>query len=828
MSNINKKRGSRHGDRLERTFLARYRQSDGEPQLLWNHLTSVSERTGQFAKKIGLETTGKLIGLVHDLGKATPEFLDYLEAAVNNLPKAKTVDHSTAGAQVLYEAFARPDGLPTIASDLLALTVASHHGFMDALTPSGQDMLGTRLSKDESETRKQQALANLPPRVSHYLQDLLQSNIHTELESVLKQSFEIDFTATENHFMAGLLTRFLLSCLIDADRLDAADFDSPTNVQTRQYSQYIPWSTLIERLESYLKQFEIKSPIDRMRREISEKCLAMAKEAPGIFRLSVPTGGGKTLASLRFALHHAEAHGMDRIIYVIPYTSIIDQNAQSIRRALGIGFWDTDIVLEHHSNLTQPHNEFEESDDYARYKLLAENWDSPIILTTMVQFLEGLYGSDTNSCRRMHQLSRSVVIFDEIQTLPINMVHLFNLAIKFLVNACGTSVMLCTATQPLLHNLQNQARSLPYDQAREITVNPAQKRQAIERVNVLDVTRPKGWSNREIAELALSESNGSKSVLVITNTKRAAAEVYNHVKAEYSGFVYHLSTSMCAAHRIDKLSEIIDRLKEKQPVILISTQLIEAGVDVDFDVVIRLLAGIDSIAQSAGRCNRHGKKPYKGRVILVNSNQENLSRLPDIAIARKKAERILEEFRRYKDSLFQDHLLSDPVLTRYFQYYFYERQAEMPYLVDQHSSVGRRDNLVDLLSYNWQSEQAYLTRHNNQPPRRALRQSFRSATHTFEVIPNSGHGVIVPYKQGEELISELTGSFEPRKQFSILRRAQKFSVDCFTHELKQLSEQCAIYEVQDGSGIFCLLPSYYHPELGWTSYRSGEMSTLSI
>ena len=628
-----------------------------------------------------------------------------------------------------------------------------------------------------------------------------------------------------------MLVRYLLSCLIDADRLDAADFDSPENLETRQFGNYVTWRQLIKHFENHLRQFKIRHEIDLMRRDISGKCRVMAEQERGFFRLSVPTGGGKTMASLRFALHHAENHSLQRIVYVIPYTSIIDQNARSIREALGVSPGDTRIVLEHHSNLT-PNND-EESDrqheeDYARFKLLADNWDSPIILTTMVQFLETLYGAGTNSCRRMHSLTNAVIIFDEIQTLPVNQVHLFNLAVKFLVRGCGSSIMLCTATQPLLHDLKVPARALPFDAKREISVREEQKRNTLDRVGVIDYTRPQGWKHNEVVDLALEEFDWKRSVLIIVNTKHQAANIYSHLSKSANIPTYHLSTKMCPAHRMEKLSTIIGILDKKEPFVLVSTQLIEAGVDVDFDVVIRFLAGIDSIAQAAGRCNRHGSKPYKGRVILVNSNEEKLVMLPDIAVAQEKTRRILEEFASDNDSFFQGHLLSDPALERYFQYYFFERSNEMDYPLDQTSLAGRSDTLVDLLSSNAKSVQAYRVMHKNQYPNRILNQSFRTASKSFQVIPDAGQGVIVPYGEGVEIVAELAGAFEPKKQFGVLRKAQRFSVSCFAHELMRLEKAQALHEIQEGSRILYLDNTFYHEELGWTYERSSIMPILNI
>lgn len=826
-------------------FIARYRKSDLQPQCLWEHLQSVTDLTGQFASKVGLGATGKLLGLTHDFGKISQEFVEYIKyknGLIDKLSfglKGSKLDHATAGAQVLYEAFLQPNGTTSLAAEILAITVASHHGFMDVLSPDGKDNFSNRLTKGESETRKNQALASLSQDMKKQLDKLLATDINKEILDFLQRTIEQKtYSDNEVQFNMSLIVRFLLSCLIDADRIDASDSERSENSHKRQFGEYVKWDKLIEHLEEHLESFIIENEIDQLRRDISEKCLAMALQDQGFFRLTVPTGGGKTLASLRFALHHAEKHKMERIIYVIPYTSIIDQNAQNIREALQVDPKDTKIVLEHHSNLMpskqEANKDFDEenheegNEEYEQYKLLAENWDSPIILTTMVQFMETLYGSGTNSCRRMHQLANSVIIFDEIQTLPINLIHLFNLAVKFLVNGCNSSVMLCTATQPTLHEIEPPARALPFDDQREITVKKEQRQKTLDRVDVFDLTRPQGWNHREIAELATEECNEKKSVLVIVNTKQVARNIYQYLKSVTKIPVIHLSTSMCSAHRRDKLKEIRELLNTKMPFILVSTQLIEAGVDVDFDVVIRSLAGIDSIAQAAGRCNRHGSKPYKGRVLIVDSNEEHLSNLPSIAIAQKDARRVLGEFQRDKSGHFQGHLLSDPAIERYFQNHFHKRSSEMPYPIDQKSAAGRSDTIFDLLSFNTKSILAYKTKQQNQELKRFLNQSFQTAARSFEVITNAGQGIIVPFGKGKEIINELCGVFEPNKQFQVLRQAQLYSVNCFSHELDKLSQAGALREVQEGSGILYLADDHYHGDLGVTMEKSTKMETSIV
>ena len=812
-----------------------------KPQCLWEHLQAVADMAGQFAGKIGLAATGSLLGLNHDLGKATKEFREYLKFKIGlsrelsfHVPGGK-LDHATAGAQTLYEAFIQSNGTTTLAADILAIVAASHHGFMDALSPDGKDTLTKRLEKAEAETRRNQALAALPLRIRKRMEKLEAVDINGELKDCLQKSVGKGYGEDEVAFNTGLLIRFLLSCLIDADRLHAADSERPENREKRQHGKYTDWEVLAGHLERHISGFKIQYEIDKLRSEISRRCLTLAGEERGFFRLTVPTGGGKTLASLRFALHHAQRHKMQRIIYVIPYTSIIDQNAKSIRQALGVDSKDMKTVLEHHSNLVHDRKDREKEEggeseeEYNDYKILAENWDSPIILTTMVQFMETLYGSGTNSCRRMHQLANSVIIFDEIQTLPINLIHLFNLAVKFLVNACSSSVMLCTATQPILHEIKPPARAIPFDNHREIKVTKEQRRTTLDRVEIFDMTRPLGWNHGDIAELANVECDEKKSVLVIVNTKQNARNVFRHLKTITKIPVYHLSTSMCPAHRTEKLEVMTNLLHpdKGQPFILVSTQLIEAGVDVDFDVVIRSLAGIDSIAQAAGRCNRHGGKSRKGRVFIVNSSEENLSKLPDIAIAQGEARRVLDEFRRDTANVFQGHLLSDPAIESYFRYYFHARSGFMDYPVDSKSPVGRSDTLVDLLSTNRKSIGAYRTRPNNPKLKHYLTQSFQTAANSFEVIANAGQGIIVPFREGRELITELCGAFDPNRQFDVMRHAQRYSVNCFSHELDTLSKAGTLHEVQEGSGILYLDGTHYHCELGVTMEKSSLMAPLT-
>ncbi|MDD3744372.1 MAG: CRISPR-associated endonuclease Cas3'', partial [Lentimicrobiaceae bacterium] len=420
--------------------------------------------------KIGLEKHGQLVGILHDIGKATKEFDQYIRSAtgliepdedeyVDAAGKKGKIDHSSAGAQIIYRHYYGKEQKSLFVSQILSLIISSHHsGLIDCLTTDGEDNYTRRMNKLDEKTRTAEVLSNLDDDKRYQIMELVSSeDIVNQMNKIIISLREKN-DATDSHMLKiSLLTRFLFSCLIDADRLSTADFEFPEGAKLRNQGQYIAWPVLIERLNSELNKFENKNDVDMIRQNISSYCLEFSNRPKGLYQLTVPTGGGKTLASLRFALNHACKYKMERIIYIIPYTSIIDQNADVARKILEdkneYDNYIDHIVLEHHSNLT-PEKES------TQQKLLSENWDAPVVFTTMVQFLEALFGYGTRNARRMHQLANAVLIFDEIQTLPVRCVHLFNLAIRFLLQGCGSTVVLCTATQPILDQVKPEQRAL--------------------------------------------------------------------------------------------------------------------------------------------------------------------------------------------------------------------------------------------------------------------------------------------------------------------------------------------------------------------------------
>jgi CRISPR-associated endonuclease/helicase Cas3 len=816
-------------------YLAHYSEQRKEKQLLKEHLKNVSSLVKNFATKISCPEIGEILGILHDFGKYSSAFQEYIKTAngivednvehIEYENQKGKIDHSTAGAQLFWNEVQkdRNDLKRQVFAQLAALCVLSHHsGLIDCLTPDGEDGFTKRINKNYELTYYNEVLENADNEICQEVKTLLSiKDAYNEFLSIFKNILQ-DKNKSEliKKFQTGLLAKFLFSCLIDADRTDTADFETPINNRRRQFGDYISWDILVERFEKHLKVFENKpdkNEIDKIRKEISNLCKKKADSSQGIFTLTVPTGGGKTLASLRFALHHAKKHKLDRIIYVIPFTSIIDQNAQVVREILEINPEEKgSIVLEHHSNILP---EFENS----KTKLLTENWDAPIVFTTTVQFLETVFGAGTRSIRRFHQMAKSVIIFDEIQTLPIKTIHLFNNTINFLIENCKTTVVLCTATQPLLNMVDEQKGRLFFSEENEIIPNVEELFSNLKRVEVIDKTKNQGWSVDEIATLAIEQTGINKNCLIVVNTKKNAINLYQRILKEInSENVFHLSTSMCPAHRIKVLDRIKTLLKNNEQCICVSTQLIEAGVDVDFGSVIRFVAGVDSIAQAAGRCNRNGKRP-SGNVFIVNPTEEIIDSLMDIKEGKQITLRILNEMKNPKNNLPNDFLHPE-IMERYFQFYFYDRAYIMSYPINGE----RDDNLLNMLSENTLALGEYI-RINNDAPNIFFRQSFKSAAEYFKFIDAPTVGVVVPFEaEGKEIISELLSQFAYEERFKILRKAQRYTVNVYPNQLEELVKQSVITQVPD-IGVYMLNDDrFYHHAFGLSKNPIQEYESLII
>ncbi|MCI5123727.1 MAG: CRISPR-associated helicase Cas3' [Candidatus Electrothrix sp. AR5] len=802
---------------MKNSHIAHHRSVDKKKQSVAEHLQEVAVICGRLAQKARAEEAGRLLGLLHDFGKYSDNFQFYIQSATDMLNpdvddeyvdskalKGK-IDHSTAGAQWIWQRFNEYGPQGKLVGQMLAVCLASHHGgLLDCLKVDGKNGFQKRIGKEDAKTNLQECLqvAN-----SEVLKELEQLATKSFLKNFCRQLAEI-ISSEKQHsplvqqFQFGIFTRFLFSCLIDADRINSADFEDPAKAEARLVGA-VDWRIAIERIEVKNACFTVRNQVDTIRKTISDQCWKRAKDDQGIYTLTVPTGGGKTFSSMRYALHHAKKHNLEHIIYIIPFTSIIEQNAEEIQKVLEQEGDVSPWVLEHHSNLEPKEQDW-------RTKLVTENWDAPVIFTTMVQFLEVLFGGGTRGARRMHTLANSVLIFDEIQSLPVNCVHLFCNALQFFVDHAGTTAVLCTATQPLLNDLRNPDKGqLDIPAGHELVENMAEVFAQLKRVEIKNQVRPKGWSEEEIAELALEELEEKGNCLVVVNTKKWAQKLYERCADEVDeGTIFHLSTSLCPAHRKKIFAKVRELLADKLPVLCISTQLIEAGVDVDFNSVIRFLAGLDSIAQAAGRCNRNGNLPT-AEVFVVNPQEEQINMLKDIKIGRDTALRIFSE---EKDI----NLLDPEVMSRYFGYYFYDRADIMSYPLNE-KQAGRQDTLLSLLGDN-----------NSNIGRTAplqLRQSFKTAGRVFKAIDAPTQAVIVPYGEGKEIIAELCAEYEPSKAYDLLKQAQQYSVNVFPNVWRKLQEEQAVHPVQDGEEIYCLDEQYYNEDFGLSTEVVGLMNT---
>lgn len=825
-------------------FIAHKRQNGKgakeDIQELSTHLSETGEIAGDFASKISLEEIGQLIGLLHDLGKYAAVFQAYIASAVGELDKDDAdyvdanqlkgkIDHSSAGAQYIWQAFSRfgDKGQGELAGQILAICIASHHsGLIDCFDKKSLSKFEMRMQKSDELTHLEECKTSIGKEILGKIEKLSSAENCTQLLNKIITLTSLNkggssFTKID-WFNVGFFTRFLFSVLVDADRLNSAEFENPSRKRDRlDRKGYFKWKIPNERLENYLSGLKSESRIDGLRRSISENCFAKASKSQGIFTLTAPTGGGKTLASLRYALRHASEHGLDRIIYIIPYTSIIEQNASAIRDVIENEGDQFPWVLEHHSNLEPELQTWQN-------KLISENWNSPIVLTTMVQFLETCFTSGTRSVRRLHQLANSVLIFDEIQTLPINCTHIFCNALNFLVDHCGSTALLCTATQPLLNNLKAKNKGqLTIPVENEIITDVSNLFDDLSRVEIKNTIKPGGWCAEEIANLAIEQFYSTNSVLVIVNTKAWAKYLYQLCKNKIeSGSLFHLSTHQCPQHRKEILNLVKQRIADRLPVLCISTQLIEAGVDISFASVIRFLAGLDSIAQAAGRCNRHGEatdengNPSKGNVYVVNPDKETTGLLKDIEQGKMATQRVL-------DDGFED-LVNPEAIERYFKYYFHDRADDMTFKLDT-NRLGRSDTLFDLLSDNCNSERSFHNRKNGFMP--LMSQAFMEAGKQFKAIDAPTHSVIVPHGEGKEIITKLCAvdqKFDPRQFYSLLQQAQKYSVNVFPNIWDNLTKAKAVQETQSGIGIYYLNEQYYCKDFGLSIEPKGSMEAYHV
>lgn len=739
-----------------------------ENQELLDHLTETADLAKAFASVFGCGNTAYWAGLLHDLGKYTHAFQDYLERGLRGEDVIRgEVIHALQGAKFVEEKIKDP-----VIADMIGNIIATHHGGLFDNITDGERMLSVKANKGEDKLHYAEAINAFSPSVN-------EAELKTEILNFCRTS---QTKKLSSYFMLHLLTKAVYSCVVDADRCNSAGLE---------ISEKIPdWTSLVQQLETYLASFSEISGIDKVRKSISEQCQHAGSRQQGIYTLSVPTGGGKTLSSLRFALEHAKKYKLKRIIYVIPYLSILDQTAAKMHEVFSDD--DGELIFEHHSNIEQPEGDYEEE----QYRLLASRWDSPIILTTMVQLLETIYSNKASKLRKFHNMSEAVLIFDEIQALPIKCAHLFNEAVNFLQTFGKSTILLCTATQPHLHKTERPV--LLFDKPDIVSIAPDELK-IFERVHIEDKTQS-AMDHEQIAALVKTQIEQEKSTLVIMNTKGDAREVYEQCRAIECEKAF-LTTDLCPAHRLNILDRLRKNLdpKTKRVTLCVSTQLIEAGVDVSFDCVIRAEAGMDSIIQAAGRCNRNKENSTPQSVFVVDVQGERLSRLPEIKDGKSVTARVFREKQG-------TNLLSDEVINRYYQYYFYDQQKG--------ENIGKMDfrtkddetTIFSLLGNNPLGMIAYQNRNNKNYA--GLPSAFRTAADEFSVIDGVQIGVVVPYGDAMKLVDAFLSCYNPKGKMRILKQLQRYTVSVYSNSLDEIKQAASLVD----DTFYLLSPDYYDAE----------------
>lgn len=751
-------------------------------QSVSEHCRNTAAYAALALEPIKLSAAGKIAGLLHDLGKYSAQFQAYIKDGIGT---RGSVIHTFSGVRLLLERYHNADAgdFSDVVSELLALAVGGHHGLFDVVDSGGKSGFQHRLTKEgigyEEAVENFYRFCAGPEELDRYFQ-AAQEELSPVLEHILSMTGEEaddERYEEETAFYCGLLARLLLSAVIEGDRRDTAKFmhnvEFPEHRDTEMLKEL--WGQCLDRVEEKLDKLPLSSPIHKARRTISDQCRQAAEQPGGVYRLNVPTGAGKTLSGLRYALAHAKQHGKQRIIFVSPLLSILEQNANEIRKYVG----DDSLILENHSNLLPAEETPEELD---RRELLTKTWDSPFIITTLVQLLNTLFSGKTTAIRRFHALCGSVIVIDEVQTVPSKLLSLFSLAVNFLAEICGVTVILCSSSQPCVEQIEHPLHTpipdlVPYSPELWAVF----RRTDIQSVGTMSL--------EDIAQFALERLEIADSLLIVCNKKSQSERLFGLLQG--GDFpLFHLSAAMCVQHRRDTLDKLRTALGQKQKTICVSTQVIEAGVDISFACVIRLTAGMASVVQAAGRCNRNGEAGpgVLAPVYLIQCQGESLSQLPDIQWGQEATGALLQEFKLHPER-YQGRLDSDQAIKSYYQM-LYQRMPQ-----GHHDGIWKKGapSLFSLLTRNDSVEQdtPYY-----------FRQAFRLAGKEFQVFEENTADVVVPYGEGTKLISDLRIERAERDLAYLkekLEQARPYTVSLYQWQLDRLTAEQALVPLQGGA-----------------------------
>ncbi|ERL66332.1 CRISPR-associated helicase/endonuclease Cas3 [Schleiferilactobacillus shenzhenensis] len=779
-------------------------------QSVHDHLLQTRDLCEQFGSSLNLAYVAGLAGWLHDAGKYSKAFQLYIRKSLDEDPSAKrgAVNHAFGGAHMLRQLFANSvDDNAIYMTELVENVIMAHHnadGPYDFLSPvKGESPFLKRVDGDISDW-------NVSELEAGFFSDFSRDEYLAYVEKAVAEIAVIP--ADVQDAQQSFYLRFLASCLIDADHLETGNFmadisNGPIATSDKLEVLYTTNEAAVKKQarEDAADQESGRGQINKLRGEMSDLSWRAGQDKQGVYSLSVPTGGGKTFASLRFALAQCQQHHLERIIIVAPYTTIIEQNAEAIREWLSLSGDDDTTVLEYHSAIS-------DGPKSARYYYAHDTWDAPIVMTTQVAYLNALYGSGSKNLRHMHRLVNSVVVFDEIQSMPTKTVEMNNAAINWLADYGKTTVLLCTATQPAL---SHDVLPLGIDTPTEIVPDIPNAERAFKRVQLLTQNH-QVWTVEDLISAVKEELDSSGSSLIVMNTKKAVRQSFEAFQNQYPAVkAYHLSTGMCGAHRKEVIGQIHDELAEHQQLVVFSTQLIEAGVDLSFGSVFRSLAGIDSVIQAAGRCNRnHEVNLGNVHLIKMDSSVENLSRgLADISAGAGITETLLTKYSDWDP-------LSAEFVQQYFRRYFNSRKMYLDYPA---TISGQRLNLLSLLVSTGNgtiNDTGVVTfnRHNQKSAGEQLLNysAPQTVTKNFQVIDSKTTPVLVQWREGKKIAETLlSGRTDLKTMYDTLKQAQQYVVQVYadSQSLEQALRD-GILEYHEASGLWIARESSYNDQFG--------------
>ncbi len=789
------------------------------------HTEKVTYLCQKKGERCGLAQTMALCGMFHDMGKNKQAFANYLYADENKRKKLRgTIAHASTGAKYIYDRYHEKDGVIKIMTEMISYAVAAHHGLFDCVDKEHKDMFSQKLKKvDDYEEACQNAEKDY---LEAYNFGMIFDESTTEFHLVwneIKKLYEkikprllLDNQKNVRErlsecrlFLCAALQRLILSMLIDSDWEATSDFMNNIDTLSKhvEFDVQDIFKQAQENFDAYMQKkqnsinvsmlTEKEKEIYDARNALQNECKSFAVYSAGIYCLPIPTGGGKTLGSLAYALEYCRLHPKtERVIYVSPYISVTEQNAQVYREAVGNDSW----ILEHHSSVIR--NEGIKDEDYrssmgSKFDI---NWEEPFICTTFVQFMNTLFSDKSESIRRMHRLANSVVIIDEVQSMPVKCINTFNYMINFLNAVCNTDIILCTATQPTLAEAKCP---VCYSEPKYMIENADSWFRKFERADIDTPKMDKKYTFESLGNEIKERTEEYQSILVVLNTKSAVRSLYDILRERHVP-VQYLTTNLCAEHRSDKIKEIKAVLEKKQEsIVVVSTNLIEAGVDISFACVYRSMTGLDSLAQTVGRCNRNGELE-RGKVHFINLEDENTGNMEELWQNIRVTEDILLRYEQSdcgNEKEKEDSILMPKWMDMYYRDVYSYADDKMNFPIEQLDI-----NIMELLSHGFVPEEK----------RNQMNQAYKTAGQAYRVIDDCSFGVIVPYKKGIDIIETIQKTSDRMEIKAQIRKAQRYTVNIRGNLLKKYDGLIQPVSEQIPELYMVAAPGAYHAEYGIT------------